>query len=157
MKKYFVEYEFTTDRENHYWFPIFIDADNEVTAEITAKVVETAIASNYTLKRRINPKNFVEGLNSDYINEYVNKQLVGRINILVLDIWKFNKLSTIPVLSFDEHLKLIEFKGMFNHENITNVISRKNFPVRQYNSNPAFNDNEILLINVVDHSNIDNL
>jgi hypothetical protein len=68
MKKYFVEYEFTTDRENHYWFPIFIDADNEVTAEITAKVVETAIASNYTLKRRINPKNFVEGLNSDYIN-----------------------------------------------------------------------------------------
>lgn len=28
MAKYFVEFELKTDFENHYWFPLFLNADD---------------------------------------------------------------------------------------------------------------------------------
>jgi len=157
MRKYLVEFEFKTDFGNHYWFPIFLEAENSSVAEITAKTIQSAIEQNYTLKRRTKVQQIIEGVNTEPISEYIMHQQHGRIVILEMNVWKFKNLSTIPELNFDEHLELLEYTEALNEGVIAEVVLNQKFPVRLYYSNPDFQVNEFLLLNVVDPLNVDEL
>ncbi len=154
--KYLVEYEFKTDLGNYYWFPLYINAENPTLAEVSAKTAQTAIEQHYKLIRRTKVQLIIEGLNAEYISEYVNKRLSGRVEILEFDVWRFRNLPTNPELNFDEHIELIEFSDRFSGETIATTIGRHRFPVRLYYGAPLIDFKEFLLVNVVDPANIDN-
>ena len=155
MRKYLVEYEFKTDIGNYYWFPLYINADNESLAEVSAKTVQTALEQHYMLKRRTKVQLIVQGLNAEFFTEHINSRLRGRVEILKFDVWRFKDVPTNPELNFDEHLQLIEYLDSFSSDNIASTIARQRFPVRLYCGDPTLDFKEFLLVNVVDPSNIE--
>lgn len=157
MRKYLVEFEFKTNIGNYYWFPIFLEAENSSFAEITAKTIQSAIEQHYTLIRRTQVQQIIEGVNAEPISEYIKHRRQGRIVILEMNVWQFKNLPTIPELNFDEHLQLLEYTQALKEGNIADVVFNQQFPVRLYYSNPDFQENEFLLLNVVDPLNVDEL
>lgn len=153
--RYLVEYEFKTDFGNYYWFPLYINAENATLAEISAKTAQTAIEQHYKLIRRTKVQPIVAGINAEYISEYVNDKLSGRLTILEFDVWRFKELPTNPELNFDQHIELIEFSDSFSGDSIATTVGRHRFPVRLYHGDPSIDFKEFLLVNVVDPSNID--
>lgn len=152
--RYLVEYEFKTDIGNCYWFPLYINAENATLAEVSAKMAQIAIEQHYKLIRRTKPQLIIAGINAEYFSEYVTKNLIGRVEILEFDVWRFKDLPTNPELNFDEHIELIEFSEMFSGKSLATTIGRYKFPVRLYFGDPLIDFKEFLLVNVVDPSNI---
>ena len=87
--RYFVEYEFKIDPSKIYWFPLCINAENATKAEVSAKVVQTAIEHRYRLIRRTRIQPIISGFNSEYITEYINRRLTGSLEILEFNLWRF--------------------------------------------------------------------
>jgi len=156
MNRYLVEFEFVTVLENKYWFPFFIDASDENTAEISAKTIQTAIEQHYTLKQRSKVVLIVEGVNAEHFNRYIQQRLGEQVKCLEINVWRFTNIPTIPTLNFDEHLSLIELSTLQNDSTIANRISLNKFSVRlerNYNNYKDFK--EFLSLNVVDPSNVE--
>lgn len=155
MRRYLVEFEFVTLLENMYWFPFFIEASDENSAEISAKAVQTAIEQHYTLKQRSKVVLIVEGVNAEHINRYIQQRLGEHVECLEINVWRFSNIRTIPTLNFDEHLSRIELSTLQNDPTIANRISLKKFAVRQERNFNSYKDfNEFLCLNVVDPANI---
>lgn len=153
--RYLVEYEFKTNMDNHYWLPLFINAENEMEARIIDSTIQTAINAHYVLKPNPSLRLVYDGINAEQIETYIRQRFVGRVETLELDIWRFKSIPTIPELNFNEHLALIEVSENFSEEFIAKTIERHQFPVRLYSHNSDFEFKEFLLLNVVDPKNIE--
>jgi len=152
MEKYFLEIEFKTDLENIYWLPLFIEASNLNDANGMKERISIALSEHYTIQRISDTIKYKENENSDLINEYINKNLDGKIKKLNLEIWDFKNIEPMPELSFNENLELVDYDEMIfkNNTDIANTIARHQFPVKVIQSNENISDfDEFLLVNVV--------
>jgi len=152
MTKYFIEIEFKTSNENTYWIPLFLEAENEDEAEDVKKRIEIAFIERYEIKRISAPKQYIDGLNSDFIDSYIDQRMTGRIESLELDVWEIKNIDLSPNISFNESIQMIDLENAidYNDKEIAKTISRHKFPVRVIHKNQNLDDfDEFLLVNVV--------
>ena len=152
--KYLIEFEFTGDFGNYYWFPLFLHAADRDDAEIQALTVKSAIEEHYSIKRRTAVQPIIEGFNAEIKREYIEQRMQGQLAILEVNVWRFKQVSTMPNFNFSEHLQLVEFSDMYSGDTIITKISAQEFPVRVLKRGVQFAGNEFLLVNVVDPSNV---
>lgn len=154
MRKFFIEFEFKSNFENYYWFPLTLHAETLESAEILAKAVQKAIEQNYTLKRKTQVQPIIDDINTEYFADYVKQRLRGRISILNFNVWKFTHIDSIPELNFNEHLELINSSDNLSPGKIASTISRQKFPVNTYYSDSNQDFKEFLSVNVVAPHNV---
>lgn len=152
MKRFFVEIEFKTDIVNIYWIPIFLVAENnEGATEITERII-TAFNEYYEIILISEPMLYSEEVNKEFIDNYVNHRMEGRIAALELNVWQINTVENNPDISFNEGLKMINLKVLMNKDNkqVAKTLSRHKFAVRVIHKNQDLDDfDEFLLVNVV--------
>tara|TARA_R110000868_G_scaffold147163_1_gene368406 strand:+ start:1386 stop:1895 length:510 start_codon:yes stop_codon:yes gene_type:complete len=152
MKRFFIEIEFKTDIGNTYWIPLFLEAENNEGAKEIKERLRTAFNEHYEIKRISDPKLYAEGINSEFIDDYVNQRMNGRVEALELDVWKIKNIETNPEISFNEGLQMIDLEdAMYDDDKqVAKTLSRHKFPVRVIHKNQDLDDfDEFLLVNVV--------
>ena len=152
MKRYFIEIEFKTNVGNTYWIPLLLEAENEVDANEIKQRLHIAFSEHYEIKRISKPKQYVEGLSSDFIDDYVNQRMKGRVEALELDVWKIKNVETKPEISFNESLQMIDLESAMSEDDkqVAKTLARHKFPVRVIHKNQDIDDfDEFLLVNVV--------
>lgn len=152
MKLFFIEIEFKTDFGNIYWLPLFFEADNNEGADEIQERLKTAFNEHYEIKRISQPKLYVEGINSEFIDDYINQRMNGRVEALELDVWKIKNVEKNPEISFNEGLQMIDLETAKNEgdKHVAETLSRHRFPVRVIHKNQDLDDfDEFLLVNVV--------
>lgn len=154
MKNFFIEFEFKSNFENYYWFPLIIHAETSEDAQTLAITVQKALEENYTVKRRTDIKPILDNINAEYFTDYVQQRLHGQVGTLNFDVWKFKNIDSVPELNFNEHLQLINSSGKLFPGTVASTISRQQFPVSIYYSNPDLDFKEFLSVKVVAPSTI---
>ena len=152
MIKYFVEYEFRSNKsERLYWFPMFIHVSSPREAENIYNRYYKALSERYDIRFSLKPTLVVEGLNTDRINQYVQNMARLKFCILNVNSWTLKSVETKDELSFDEHIELaIENIKPYEYFPVTLASGeRKRFPVRIITEGTRDNYNEFLLIDVV--------
>jgi hypothetical protein len=150
MKKYFVEFEFKSTFDTTYWLPLFIEVDTDEDAKETYQRVLTGLQQHYQIKRSSEPKLYVTGLNSEFIDEYLDHRMIGKIESLEVTQWKIKDVETTPDINFEEGLSMIDLEKAINEKEVASSISRQKLPIRIIHKNQNFDDvDEFLLINVV--------
>jgi len=152
MQKYFLEIEFKTPMNNIYWLPIFIESDNLNESKETTQRIKTAFEEHYSIIRISEPKQYIIGLNSDFLDEYIQNRFSGKVELLELDVWKIKDIETSPDVNFNANIDLVDLEKKISESDmeIANTIARHQFPVsviRQNQDSPEFK--EFLLVNVV--------
>lgn len=155
MAPYFVEYEFKTTGGDVYWFPLRINADSQMKAEIISTAVESAINENHHVSRKSEPVLIIEDLNSDFIRDYTELRMRGKIKYLEMRLFQFQDIEGNANLNFGQHIDLLSRNPelIYEHTIATNIENIK-LPLRQITNNLKDYD-EFLLINVVKPDNLE--
>lgn len=149
MAPYFVEYEFQSNEGDVYWFPLRLNANSKMKAEIISKAVESAINENHHVIRKSKPVLIIEDLNSDFIREYTEHRMRGKIKYLEMRLFQFSDIKGNSNLNFGQHLDLLSRNPelIYEHTIATNIENIR-LPLSQITNNLKDYD-EFLLINVV--------
>jgi hypothetical protein len=147
--RFFTEFEFQNDLGRTYWLPLTIEALEADGARDLWLRFKTAIETQYTLHRAPEPRLIVEGLNSQYLDEYRSAHARGRVVALYIREWRFREIDTCPELSFDEHINLAVLEsGIDLGQTIAKGIERK-IPCRVVSEGPSSIHDELLIIDLV--------
>jgi hypothetical protein len=150
MKKYFVEFEFKSTFDKTYWLPLFIEVDTDEEAKEIYQRLLTGLEQHYQVKRSSEPKLYVTGINSEFIDDYINHRMTGKIEALDVTQWKIKDVEATPDINFDEALSMIDLEKAINEKEVASCISRQKLPIRVIHKNTNLDDvEEFLLINVV--------
>lgn len=152
MNRYFVEFEFKSNMGNRYWLPLLIEANNDNEANETWQRIKTSFSEHYEVLRSAPPKLYIQGINSELIDEYIDGRYSGKVETLEVAVWKFKDVNPSPELNFNQSIELIDLeeKKFDEDKDIAQTISRHKFPVRVISKNQDIDDfEEFNLINVV--------
>lgn len=150
MKKYFIEFEFKSTFDTTYWLPLFVEVDTDDEAKETYQRVLTGLKQHYQVKRSSEPKPYVTSLNSEFIDDYINHRMTGKIETLEITQWKIKDVETTSDINFDDGLSMIDLEKAINEKEVASSISRQKIPIRVIHKNINLDkDEEFLLINVV--------
>ena len=106
--KFFVEYEFKTNAGSRYWAPVFISADTETDARKIEKSLRIGLEAKFEVKKPRDLRPVIEGINSDFLNNYAKEGLNGRLAKLSVNYIEFSELEPEPGWSFERHMQIIE-------------------------------------------------
>ena len=142
---YYTEFEFES-MGRRYWLPLSLRAENLEAAEDLALRWEVALRNNFTLLHSLSPRLYVEGLTSDFLNNFKERH-TGRIVPLNVRLWTIETINTDPTLTLDQNLD-IEFIEEVTPETIAHGIEFK-LPVRIVADPPDGVTGEVLVVDVV--------
>ncbi|MFW6263869.1 MAG: hypothetical protein ACOC34_07550 [Thermotogota bacterium] len=106
--KFFIEYEFKTKAGSRYWVPVFITADTETEARKIEESLRIGLEAKFEVKKPRDLRPVIEGVNSDFLDNYAKEGLKGRIAMLSVNYVKFLELEPEPGWSFESHMRIIE-------------------------------------------------
>ncbi len=150
MDKYFIEIEFKSTFENTYWLPLFIEANSEDDANETYQRILTGIKEHYEIKRSSEPKPYKLGINSNFIDKYIDNRMTGKLETLELNQWNIKNVETETEINFNQSLNMIDLDEKMSDTEVAKTLSRDIFPIKVIHKNEDLEDiEEFLLINVV--------
>lgn len=149
MQKFYTEIFFRSAQENDYWFPLFIEAENNGEANKLFLTIKNAINQEHNFQKCTGLINVLTDEYAAHLKEKVRNKLKGKIKMLNVEVWDFTELNNDENLSFDEHLNLIEYNGELTPKTIADKIENHQFPVRLVRRKELNEFNEFLTINVV--------
>ncbi len=103
MASFFVEFEFESRGGDFYWFPLGINADSQTNAELITTAVESALNENYHVCRKSKTVLIIKDLNSDFVREYTEQCMRGRIKYLEIRLFQFLDIEGNANLNFGQH------------------------------------------------------
>lgn len=148
MNNYFSEIEFKYGN-SQFWFPFFFDAENRELANRKLQTYITALKKHYQITNNPNITPIFEKVNSNQLNEYVDKRLKGRVYILNTNIWEMRGMESIPELDLIENMDLLVQSGDCDSNSLAEMINQLKLPVKKLSPDFPETGNEFLLINVL--------
>ncbi len=148
MSKFLVEIEFKTKAGNLYWFPLFITAADKDKAEQLLESVIRALKEQYEVVKHDGPRPVIAGLNSAFIQEYIQAKMLGKTVVLHAHLLKLEELERQAGYSFNQYMQLVDADPEKFSGKVLATQIPKEFPVRCIKQ--SYKDfDEFLLINIV--------
>jgi hypothetical protein len=135
--KYFAEFEFRSEGEAVYWFPILINESSVQTAENVKLKIEGILEQKYTIIKSYPVYEYVEPMYSEALRKYINEKRRAQILKLSLKHLTFKYLfENQRYISFNQHIVMVPQNLILIYKHIAEMhLENLSFLTTQFNSN----------------------
>jgi hypothetical protein len=145
--KYFTEFEFSTDNDSVYWFPILINEMSLQKAEVVKNNIEEILKRKFSILRIYPVLLYEEPMYSIALKKYINDKKRAQIlklslKHLTLDYLFENK----RYISFNQHIVMVPQNLILIYKHIAEMhLENLSFLTTQFNSDLDLNQEFLML------------
>jgi hypothetical protein len=146
-QKYFAEFEFSSDQDSVYWFPILINERNLQKAEAVKNNIEEILKGKFSILRTYPTLLYEEPMYSIALKKYINEKKRAQIlklslKHLTLDYLFENK----RYISFNQHIVMVPQNLILIYKHIAEMhLENLSFLTTQFNSDLDLNQEFLML------------